>query len=242
MLLYCYCMFLHPWLAGRASWDYVQLVWDRWQTLNAGALAFLASLVAFNIARYNETQQRTRDFVAAQAFLPAALSSLVEYFKSSAAIYSSLWHAPTGASPIAVELPKPPADYQEVFSACIRHADPAVGNYLSRILTRLQVHDARLRDAISQMKGDSERVADKHNLIVYAMKLGELQVLVSNLFEFARSERPFEQKTLTWEDFRGAYAMTELDADDFYIDENMNLVALTQRWIERTSGMPTGEA
>lgn len=242
MLAYGYSMYLHPWFAGRASWDYVQLVWDRWQTLNAGALAFLASLVAFNITRYNENQQRARDFVAAKAFLPAALSSLVEYFKSSAAIYTTLWNAPVGAPPIGFEPPKPPSDYREVFSACIRHADPAVGNYLSRILNRLQVHDARLRDAALQMRADAVRVTDKHTLIAYAMKLGELQALVSNLFAFARSERHFDEKPLTWEDFRGAYAITDLEADDFYIDETMNLVAFTQRWIQRTGGAPTGDA
>lgn len=41
LLLYVICMVVAPYLADGSSWDYVQKVWDRWQTLNAGVLAFM---------------------------------------------------------------------------------------------------------------------------------------------------------------------------------------------------------
>lgn len=47
LLIYIIAMFIVPWLRFK-NWDSVQAVWDRWQTLNAGALAFLASVLAFN--------------------------------------------------------------------------------------------------------------------------------------------------------------------------------------------------
>lgn len=142
LAIYCFSMFVFPWITGGCSWEHVQAVWDRWQSLNAGALAFIASLVAFNISRFNESRQRERDFVAAKAFLPSTLSGLMEYFTRCASIYETLW-ASEAAAPVAFTPPDLPAGYREVFSNCIRHADPTVGSYLSDILVRLQSINTR---------------------------------------------------------------------------------------------------
>ena len=123
-----------------------------------------------------------------------------------------------------------------MFSNCIRHADPEVGAYLSNILVRLQVHEARLRDAIGDSTSGIERVADKYSLLAYLLRVGEIYVLTGNLFAFARGEEVFRAKTLTWDDFRSAYSILDLEIDDFFIDEAMNLMAFTKRWLERTNG------
>ncbi len=236
LLLYGFSMFAYPWIAGGGNWGHVQAVWDRWQTLNAGALAFVASLIAFNISRYNESRQRERDFTAAKAGLPSALSSLMEYCNRSAQVLNQLWE-PRGVVPRNLEYPELSRDYREVMSNCIRHADPAIGAYLSSILVRLQVHEARLRDAIGETR--NQRVVDRHTLIAYMLRLGELHVLLGNLFSFARGEGTFHQKKLTWDDFRGSYLSLDLEVDDLFIDENMNLAAFTKRWLARTAGQYT---
>lgn len=232
LAIYGLCMFAYPWNTG--SWRHVQDVWDRWQTLNAGALAFLASLLAFNIAKFTENRQRERDFIAAQAFLPSTLSGIMEYCTQSARILEVMWEG-SEANASVPQLPSLPQDYREVFSNCIRHADPDVGSYLSKILIRLQVHEARLRDAVGESARNTERVLDRHSLLVYLLRLGELYVLVGNLFGFARGEDIFSVKSFAWDDFRSAYSILDLEVDDFFIDDSMNLMAFTKRWIERTN-------
>lgn len=235
LVIYCFSMFAYPWLAGSWSWRFVQEVWDRWQTFNAGALAFAASLIAFNISRFNETRQRERDFVASKAFLPSTLSGLMAYCTQSARVLDAMWQSADKAAN-GFESPTLPADYRDVFANCIRHADPAIGSYLSNILVRLQVHDARMRDAIVASQREHERVVNKHTVITYVLRLGELYVLMSNLFSFARGEEEFETRTLVWDDFRTAYSILDLEIDDLYIDEKMNLQAFTKRWLDRAAG------
>jgi hypothetical protein len=55
--LYAFCMLIWPWIAGCGDWGYVQNVWNRWQSLNVGMLAFISSITAFNISRYNAEKQ-----------------------------------------------------------------------------------------------------------------------------------------------------------------------------------------
>lgn len=232
LAIYGFSVFVFPWLKSGWDWGHVQQVWDRWQTLNAGALAFLASLVAFNIARFNEDEQRERDFRAAKAFLPSTLSSLMEYCAASARLIEVLWQT-SGERRMPLEYAGLPAGYREVLSNCIRHSTPEVGEYLVQILVRLQVHDARLRDAIAREPGCEERVIDRYSLLTYALRLGELYALLGALFGFAREEEPFAPRDLAWDQLQSAYRVLNLEIDDMYIDEKMNLEAFTKRWLDR---------
>lgn len=233
LAVYLLAMFVFPWISGNGSWAHVQAVWDRWQTLNAGALAFLASLIAFNIAKFNENVQREREFVAAKSFLPSTLSSLMGYCSRSARVLEVLWAANGHPPATPIGAPDFPAGYREVFSNCIRHADSQVGSYLSTILVQLQVHDARLRNAVADGTGAHGHGTDRYSLIAYFYRLGELYVLLGNFFGFARGEEPFESKNLKWEDFRSAYNLLDLEFEDIFIDDNMNLQAFTQRRLAR---------
>lgn len=56
-LAYVCSMFVAPIFQGDFSWGYVQAVWDRWQGLNVGVLAFAASLTAFSISRGKERRR-----------------------------------------------------------------------------------------------------------------------------------------------------------------------------------------
>lgn len=229
---YIIAMLLFPWVDGGWKWNYVQNVWDRWQSLNVGVLAFLSSLVAFNIAAYNANRQRERDFIASRAFLPSALSELIAYFKACARVFKTAW-ATDEQNLAGVTKPELPEAYSRVFSECIRHASPEVGDYLSRILVRLQIHDARLRDLLHRDEEIDVHVIGKYNLMTYLYRLGELQALVSLLFEFARGESDFKSRSLELEDFRNAYGNLNLWPEDFDIDDKMNLNAFTERQIAK---------
>jgi hypothetical protein len=235
LVAYVFSMFVFPWIDGQRSWEHVQAVWDRWQTLNTGALAFVASLVAFNISRFNENLQREREFVAAKAFLPSALSGLMEYCSQSANIYTRLWNS-NGGTTEALEHPNLPQDYREVFGNCIRHADPAVGSYLSTILVRLQVHEARLRDIVAESALSNERLVDRYSLVSYLYRLGELYALLGELFGFARGEQLFRAKVLNWEAFRNAYSILGIDVEEIVINERMNLQEFTTRALKHAEG------
>jgi len=236
--LYVFCMFAWPWVSGCGNWGYVQEVWDRWQSLNVGMLAFVSSITAFNIARYNAKKQRERDFLAAKAFLPASLSELVSYFKASAAVFSLGWEPSSENRPSFV-VPELPKEYKSVLGDCIRHAEPSVGDYLSRILVWLQVHDSRMRDYVKQHSDENYLNPDRLNLITYFYRLGELYALVGKLFEFARNMGEFDSSPLNWEDFRNAYGNLDIWTDKIVIDDKMNLEAFTKRAIDRNANQNT---
>lgn len=223
-------MFIFPWVDGAGNWLYVQNVWDRWQSLNVGMLAFISSITAFNISRFNANKQRERDFLAAKAFLPAALSELCAYFKLSATILIRAWETDRN-NRLDIESPSLPENYKQVFGQCIKFAEPDVGDYLSKILVRLQVHDARLMELISQYGGANH--PNRHTIISYLYRLGELQAFMNKLFPFARNEEEFDSSRLQWEDFRNAFGNLDVWYQDYRIDENMNLEDFTRRAINR---------
>ena len=224
-------MIVWPWIAGRGDWAHVQAVWDRWQSLNVGILAFASSVVALKIAKYNAENQRERNFFAAKAFLPAALSELTSYFKGSAKFYKSCWASDFGIPPNFV-LPDLPKEYKKVFADCIRYANPLIGDYLSRILVKLQIHDARMRNYVDQHTNGDYLNLDKYNLITYFYKIGELHALIGKLFGFARNMNEFDSSPLNWEDFRNAYANLDIELDEIVMNHD-NLEAFTMRKVDR---------
>lgn len=237
-VIYFICMFVAPWVQGRGDWTHVQNVWDRWQSLNVGLLAFIASITALNISRFNSERQRERDFLASKAFLSSALSELVGYFKESASVYKQGWEAAPGAQP-EFKIPELPKEYKPVFQECIRHAPPNVGDYLSQILMRLQVHDARLRSYVSQDEDDAHFTPQRNNLISYFYRLGELLAMVNNLFGFARNIEEFDGAPINWEDFHTAYANLNIWEDQIRISDELDLEQFTKRAISRNSDQNT---
>jgi len=144
-------MLIEPWFASQPwSWIYVQEVWDRWQTFNAAVIAFVSSLVAFNISRYNENKKREREFVAVKALLPHALSELTKYFKESSVFLISVWNQldenPDSRPILKSELPVLPSTFQPIFTDAIKFAEPDVAEYLANVMRGLQIHNARLLD------------------------------------------------------------------------------------------------
>ncbi|WP_413625583.1 hypothetical protein [Luteibacter sp. Lutesp34] len=202
-------------------------------------LAFLSSVIAFNISRFNADQQRSRDFLAAKAFLPAAFSELSEYFKSSASVLTSEWGR-QGDGEINVEVPSPDGDYKLIFEKCIRHATPEVGKYLVGILVQMQIHNARLRELFRAGDGIIHIHIGRSNLIAYLYRLGELQALINKNFDFARGIDSFDSKPLEWEDLRNAYGNLNIRSQDIVVDEKMNLEEFTRRALARNSAAKQG--
>jgi hypothetical protein len=228
---YVVAMLIVPIVMG--DWAYVQNVWDRWQTLNMGVLAFISSMAAFNIAKYNANKQRERDFVAARALLPDALSELIGYLRASARLLSEAWErVDSGAlrppAPMNSTFPELPGGYKETFSRCISSAEVDVGAFLANIIVRLQIHHSRLKETHRVLSEGGSLVLTKPNLMSYFYGLGKIQALINKLYEFARGEGIFDGSNLEWEDYRNAYRNLNIEIED--IDD---LVEFSQRAIKR---------
>lgn len=225
--LYTYCMFIHPWLGWQGSWEYVQNVWDRWQTFNAAALAFAASVIALQVARYQAEKQRGRDFRAAKAFLPTAFSELSTYFKGCAQTLHEAWSLQGQSQHI--KAPAAPILYKDAFKECIRHATPQIGDYLANVLADLQVHEARIGELHKGEYG-------KDTLLYYLRSLGYLQVRLNKQFDFARSEKEFDNTPLEWGDFKNAYSIFGIGSTsigNFHDDLGNSLESVTKKLIEK---------
>jgi len=121
VIIYVICMFIVPWITAEGEWVYVQKVWHSWQSLNVSLLAFIASLIAFNIARYNAEKKRSREFVAARAFLPEALSELNTYFSDCSLLLVEAFKRKSKGerednTPLSKPVPQLPTSYREIFS------------------------------------------------------------------------------------------------------------------------------
>lgn len=195
----------------------------------------MTAYVALNIGKYTADRQRQRNFRAAKAFLPDALSELCVYFEQSAKVLKDSWSLDR-TKKIDCEAPKPPKGYKTVFKECIRFAEPQVGEFLAQILVWLQVHDARLRGHVEQ-QGDRRYVnPSKLNILTYLVRLGELQAMVNKLFPYARSMGEFDGSPLGWKDYYTAYRQLNITIEKFRVSETSNLEADTMRHIEKQNG------
>lgn len=227
--IYFFSMFVYPFIAAWGSWNYIQNVWDRWQSLNVGVLAFGASIIAFNISRYKEARQRDREFQAAIAFLPEALSELTLYFRVSAKVYESKWKEGS-IGKLSENLPLQPEGYRSVFGNCIRHARPEVGEYLSRILTNLQIHHSRVNAATEE----NDQGYNKEYILSCLCRLGELQALVNPLFDFARGIKEFDSAYPDIKAFRSAFSSMKITVENFQVEGGGNLETTLNRFIEKS--------
>ncbi|EGR9012128.1 hypothetical protein I8D63_001763 [Vibrio parahaemolyticus] len=204
IIVYLYSMFIHPFIEGKWSWQYVHGVWYSWQALNVGMLAFGSSIIALNISRYHAAKQLEREFIAAKAFLPQALKELCDYFRKSAKVLSEAYESSKEPkrkrNALKTEIPDTPERHIPVFKECIKSATPDVAEYLAKILVLLQIHDARMQEIRTEGVGNPSY----RKSCLYS--LAELQVLVDDLFDFARSEKPFSDRKLTAEKFSSAFA------------------------------------
>lgn len=231
-VLYFASMVVCPWLTSNGDWTYVQQVWDRWQALNVGVLALISSVVVFYATRYSAEKQRAREFMASKAFLPAALSELTQYFKQSAKVLTACWDEYPQA-PAELDTPVLPAGYEKIFGDCIRHADPRVGDYLSRILRQLQVHDARIKGFVATYDEGSGEITVPQNIISYLYRLAQLQAWVNKLFAFARSLQEFDDTPLVWSDYANAYGNLDIWPRDFKYSGERTLVDFTRDRLSR---------
>jgi hypothetical protein len=225
-------MLIYPWLRGGYNWKYVHDVWIEWQSLNVGVLAFISSYIAFNISTYNERKKREREFVAARAFLPQALSDLTAYCEQCSDLlreaYMILAEEGGIPPPLKSERPNIREGVNETFSRCITVAEPEFASYLAQILMKLQIMNSRVRELKGSFGVNRSDIWVRSYLMSNIYSLGELKVFIDRIFNFARDLEQFDGSKPTWEDYRNAFGNLDIEVED--IDD---LEGFTKRRIAR---------
>ncbi len=237
-LIYIFSMFLYPWFDKEWNWQHVQNVWDRWQGLNVGMLAFISSVIAFSISKYHVEKQREREFMAVRSYLPLSLSELQEYLYSSSAILRSAWESLS-----AKKLPEfnpiyLPKESILIFENCIKLGDTEIGDHLSKILTKLQVFNSRI-NSIKQSKSNETQTfinymtsTTHRNLLVYFYNLGEITSMVAKSYAIGRGKDDLNLSNPVWEDFINAYQQLDIVPENYIADKD-SLETLTKRLIKK---------
>ena len=223
LLFYFLSMFIYPFFIG--DWNYVQSVWHAWQSLNAGVLAFTASIIALYTVRYREEKDRKRRFAASKACLPHVLAELSKYFSMSSILFieASKKMNDKDQSKIESKLPELPKDYPLTFKECINQASSEIGEELSYIIARLQIHHSRMESLRVQFNNSDMSYA-QHNISEYIFRLAELQILINRLFDYSRSTSELKNTLLTFEEYCSCYRLWDID-----IKEKEDLKYFTER-------------
>lgn len=231
--VYFFSMFMYPFIGG--NWTHAQSVWHDWQSLNVGVLAFVSSLIAFNISRYNANKQRDREFIAERALLPQALSELSEHLKQCAELLSEVWsikHDLSAYRSLTVQSKKPELDpaLQKVFSNCIRHGEPHVAEHLAKVLMHLQVSESRILGLQKILNTNVALGSNLENIQSYMFGLAQIQALINETFEFARGEGEFSQVNVGIDELTTAYLNLDIRMET--ID---NLLSYTKKRLARNN-------
>ncbi|MCU0925148.1 MAG: hypothetical protein MUF44_03625 [Hydrogenophaga sp.] len=217
-LTYVGFMFVAPVIQGRGDWDYIQAVWDRWQSLNVGILAFAASIIALSISRISQRHQLQREFISARALLPHALSELAGFCDECAAYFIEVHDAFTGwdswldlKTPLK-QPPEIPTDIFPIFTQCIRTGETHVAETLAQLLSSLQVHRSRMHDLHLMPTRSSLRTANAAGLALdYLVALALIRANIDKAFDFARGEGSLDSTKPNQKEIRTAYAMMKVN-------------------------------
>lgn len=233
ILAYTTSMFIIPIFTTGGNWQKIQNIWDRWQSLNVGMLALSSSLIALFITQYKEEKQRNRNFVAEKSFLPNALSDLSDYLAESGTIIKDraeksfrnrqAYLLTPGTEEVPgvkklqlpkIEVPNYPEQSIVVFKECIRYAEPEVGDYISDILKKLQIHNSRTKGMNNELL---QRYEYYESCLYSAAKI---KALINNIFDYARNEGSFNPSINNWEAYKAAFVNLNIDLDKFSGLEN----------------------
>lgn len=211
---YVYGMIVYPW--GKSlSWAHVHEVWMSWQSLNVGVLAFISTFFIYKATKHSENVKRNRNFKAEKAFLPNALSELTRYLEENARYLEHCLNVVTSnpqswKPKISVSLPSLPIKYEDVFRRCIVTASDDVADYLSGILARLQIFNARMNEVDEYFNDQGKYFQNKDTIKLRTYDLVEIYILTTNLFDFARNTKGFSNRKINREDIENSILNLEL--------------------------------
>lgn len=238
-LLYVLSMLVVPWISSHGNWDYVQRVWDRWQSLNVGVLAFAASYMALQISRFNTNERNRREFVAARAFFPQALSDLSSYCSELVDVllqaHARAHSDDANAIELQLDMPRVPDNVYPVLDRCIRTAPPQTAEFIAQFLGSLQVALARSASVVAPNERQRRVIHTSRSLTDYIADVVVIRIQIDLMFPFARNETSALPTQVEVRAIRTAFAMLGIRGLDIPLLEESSLRSL--RNFARSRGM-----
>lgn len=219
MALYFYAVLIHPLIQNELDISKSFDVLKDWQTLTAGLVALLASIIGFHITLIAEEKQRQRNFIAARSFLPLCFSELIDYFKQSAKILNWVYEQIQQSARVRTEIPyqTPVLDEKSlrVIQECIMQADEFVAQKLSKIIRDIQIHNSRIVSIYQSCNENTTRIINSYEIISYIYRLSELMATINKMYGFARADEKLDLSPLDWGDYRNALLNLDLEPEDY---------------------------
>ena len=122
-----------------------------------------------------------------------------------------------------------PDSYPEVFRRCIKYADQEVSLYLSGLITKLQIHNARINDLVSNFHQDSGVIYLTTNLLDNLFCLGTIRVLIDRQYNFARGMSDFDNSPIIWGEYENAYSVMNIWIEDVVDKKGGSLEEYTKK-------------
>lgn len=215
---YLYFMVLQPFC--NSGWYGMLNVWSEWQTFNAGMIALLAAVITAFVAMHIDRnarnrekvklrqeqkfnlERREREFIAARAFLPHALSSITHYAESCSKALNVALKVDRKidrailASMVSekIKTADKPTGFESVFRDCIKYGNETESKLLVSLLSELQIFLSRM----SAFENNEESRLNTIDMLVYSIRFN---FIVSRYFEFSRFGSEVDQSPFKEEEY-----------------------------------------
>ncbi len=181
LISYVVCMLIFPWSQG--GWVYVQSVWSEWQSLNAGFLALLSSVIVLLATHMQIYEQRKRDLTASKSLLPYTLSGISSYLYDCASIVMDIYSEKDNTIKSKYRKPVLPIGSFNVMSDCIKNSDIETAENIKSIMTMLQVH----HDRVVALCNGRWSVSNT-NICCLFHNMAMINSMVEELYSFSRAK------------------------------------------------------
>ena len=189
------------------SWLTVQEVWDRWQTLNTGMLAFLASYIAISATRLSEVMAARRNLRAAMPALTHTLSGLSKYVDRANNYLLTLLGVHERVPGSALDEIELSEKWIAELSEIVRFGPEPIAEFVSRLIIELQVFHSRIKGIEGEDDAAVVRPMAVYDNAYFVLNATVIRARLGYLFGFARGEIESFRKDLTRQQIVEAFPM-----------------------------------
>ncbi len=215
--LYFACMFIWP-IAEYRDWAGVQAVWDRWQSLNVGVLAFSASVIFWYTTHLRSKESDVKEYKAARVFLVFVASELCREFDDAAELLkkrlqSSSWQS-MGEDRLA--FPQHLYSYLERY---IKYAELNNAQYVIDLIKFHQIYTDRLNTVFGDI---TDRTNPKDCVVKSIGDLCNISARTNRLFGYGRGSNSLDTSKIKPENIKveiASYRFLFEDDSNFFHHE-----------------------
>lgn len=189
--LYFYSMFYIPFVDNQCSilecrWENLCITLKDWQSFNGSVIAFIASLIVVYSTTLSEKNKELQKRKVARAFLPQALTDILNYIKDMAVELDNINQGILKPSEMKrPELPNLALKRIEVFLEYTQKGDQLLSEHLIIILNVIQIYNSRL-DSYDDLllKNDAQGFC----IFNHIQSCTKLSALILGMYPFARNK------------------------------------------------------